>query len=218
MKKILKMLSLLSVFMLCSITCNAMVFSPMEKLGRIGCDQKSGGIMVYNANTNSGSYFTKYNKHNTLSYHDGTAVFGSGSSALYFYYNSDTRPMIYVGNKQKDTIYPISDLGNEVYRIKSDTDITLYPILFWYGPERFYDIYGIRADGKCVSYINTCKLIEQYFGKQGALPIICGDPIVYDDTIVIPLKNYMLKEKKIGKLIFRWDNKAQWFSVNLSKY
>lgn len=219
MKYLSRVLSVLCVLVLFGSTCSAMTFYPMEKLGRILYLQAgSGGIGIDNATTNRGTYYTKYNKNNTRSYEKGVASFGSGSSALYFYYDFNRSPMIRIGNRQGDTVYDGIDIGYEVNRISSDSGITLYPLLFCYGPECFYQIYGIRADGKCVKYIDLGALIEQYCGGKGTLNVTCADIVVRRDTIIVPLRSYGQKGPSIGEFIFKWDELAQWFSVALNKY
>lgn len=219
MKNLIKLFSVVCLFMMYCTTCSAMTFQPMEKLGRIYFSQAGAlGIMVENATTNKGTYFTKYKKNNTMSYDKGIASFGHGDDALYFYYNCNEKPMIKIGNKQGDKLYNGIDLGYDVNRVQSDSGITLYPLLFWYGPERFYNIYGIRGDGKCVEYINIGGLLVQYFGDKGSSAIMCENLICRNDTIIVPLRLYGTKRSKLGEFIFKWDEKAQWFSVTLNKY
>lgn len=219
MKNLAKLFLVLCLLMIYCTTCSAMTFQPMEKLGRIYYLQVgAGGIALENATTNKGNYFTKHRKNNTHSYEKGVASFGYGASALYFYYNYNDRPRIKIGNKNGDKLYNGIDLGYDVNCIKTDSEITLYPLLFCYGPECFYNIYGIRGDGKCVEYINMGRLLIQYFGDKGSLSVICKDIICRGDTLVVPLSSYGNKGKKLGEFIFKWDEKAQWFSVTLNKY
>ena len=63
--------------------------------------------------------------------------------------------MIKIGNKNGDKLYNGIDLGYDVNCIKTDSEITLYPLLFWYGPECFYNIYGIRGDGNDMCIAET---------------------------------------------------------------
>ena len=90
---------------------------------------------------------------------------------------------------------------------------------FGYGPEKAYILIGCQFDGKFVKYIDTTKITKRYYiwDRSGASPIFYKRITVRGDAITI---SYMAHRSNInlGEFRFKWDNKAQWFSVEQAVY
>lgn len=228
-KKIMTTVMLFVFWMCCFGTVFAMSLSQPEKIGGIGVAQAGvggGGIYVDNATANDGDYYRIYNKDNNHTFGKGTAMFGQGADALYIHYNAyqeKYRECVYCGGKSIDNTVQLRILIDTIYKINTDMGITLYPIRFYYGLESQWRIVGRRQDGKFVKYIDTEEITKRYFGDNvtnhnGELVsyrmIEC-----YGDTIVakydVGVKHHVGRGKsgEYGELRFKWDEAAQWFSV-----
>ena len=126
---------------ICSGTVFAMQFYQMEEVGYIGISQAgggSGGIYVGNASANTGDYYRVYNKNNKFSFGKGVARFGNGEDALFINYNAyqeNNRGVVYCGAENKANTVQMEILNDFIYKINTDSGITLYPIRFWYSYE-----------------------------------------------------------------------------------
>ncbi|MBR3722494.1 MAG: hypothetical protein IKN12_06970 [Selenomonadaceae bacterium] len=86
-----------------------------------------------------------------------------------------------------------------------------------------YTIIGRRKDGTFVKYIDTRDLSMRYFGndnKHGDTKgfIVYGDPLyINGDEISVDCYHYNggnnFPGQKICRFRFRWNEQAQWFSV-----
>ena len=209
-------------------TVFAMQFYQMEEVGYIGISQAgggSGGIYVGNASANTGDYYRVYNKNNKFSFGKGVARFGNGEDALFINYNAyqeNNRGVVYCGAENKANTVQMEIFNDFIYKINTDSGITLYPIRFWYGPDSQWRILGRQKDGKFVKYIDTEEITERYFGitvtKYGA-PFIVYDTVRCEgDTLVIEYSSDRIGKGLKGEFRFKWDEAAQWFSVEQMVY
>lgn len=73
-------------------------------------------------------------------------------------------------------------------------------------------------------FANRYKIAQTYFGGHIAYKQRGGvdydEPKFQNDTIIVTYKNYTDIGKMInqGEFRFKWDEKAQWFSVEQVKY
>lgn len=105
-----------------------------------------------------------------------------------------------------------------VYKIPTDSTIKLYATREWYGSDSDWTIFGTKQNGEFVKYLDTLNITEKYFGikiEGGASPIVYDVPKCSGDTIVIPYRN---RNGRDGEFRFKWDDAAQWFSVEQVKY
>ena len=211
MRKILGLM--MFICLLFSGNCFAMQFLQPIEIGAVGIMQSGGGgVSIDGADYNSGKFYTKYRKDNTRGYEKGIARFGDGEDALYLHYSY--RGYLKFGGQDINNTIEDNILISTIYKIKSNEGITLYPIYKTYGPEFDYLIIGRRADGRFVKYIDTREITKRYFGWNGnsVSPIVYLDIYTQGDTLILPY--YHLKNiKSKGEFHFKWDNKAQWFSV-----
>lgn len=213
--KVTKVVSMLLGLMLIASTSFAMTFSQPQELGWFGTGQAglgTGGFSVKNATANNGNYWRKYHSNNTYSYEKGVAKFGNGQDALCVYYNMNNRqtPM-YLGTTSKINLLPIESmrtLSQDVFKIATDGDVTIYALRFWYGPEKSYTVVGVRKDGKIVKYFDTDVITKNYYGEELSN---CKEFIVSGDTITARIRNIGGKGTAIFR--FKWDERAQWFGV-----
>lgn len=200
----------------------AMQFSQPQKIGHMALSQAgdAGGGMVFSgASGNTGDYFRIYNKNNTKSFGKGVARFGNGADALYVHYNAykEDSATVYCGSQDGNKLIKVWALNNWIYRVSSDEGVTLYPIRFWYGPDSQWNIVGRTKDGKFVKYVDTKEIAIRYFGADKN-----GEPaqfLIFDmvesrgDTIVLKYSRWRSKNKVDGEFHLKWDEIAQWFSV-----
>lgn len=209
-------------------TVFAMKLYPMEEIGGIGISQAGGGgggMYIGNASANTGDYYRVYNKNNKISFGKGVAKFGNGEDALFIHYNvyqENNRTLVYCGAENKDNTVSINVSSDWIYKINTDSGITLYPIRFWYGPDSQWRILGRQKNGKFVKYIDTEEITKRYFcitTTQHGAPFVVYDEVRCDgDTIVIEYVAGRRDTYRKGEFRFKWDEAAQWFSVEQVAY
>lgn len=177
----------------------------------------AGGISVENASSNNGDYFNKYpyNKGNNLTYGKGIARFGNGEDALYLHYDMYATPnyTTNLGGKNINNTISMRIFCDVVYKVTSDEGITLYPIRFIYSSDSIYNIIGRRKDGVWVKYIDADKISKTYFGKDASSIGVIGDPLICQgDTLILKYRKRRSRNAE-GEFRFKWDEVAQWFSV-----
>lgn len=199
----------------------AMSFSQPVEIGWIGMSQKGGGFSCKNESSNNGDYYTVYDKNNKNSYGKGVAKFGTGKDSLYVFYDVyKNKDIIRIGGQNSNNTVMLNILNDWIYKIESDEGLTLYPIRFWYGPESDWRIVGYQKNGKFVKYVSTVDITEKYFGfdiHNGVSPVQYDVPICKGDTIIIKYRGH-IKREVIGEFRFKWDDAAQWFSVEQVVY
>lgn len=218
-KKIMTTVMFFVFWMCCFGTVFAMHLSQPEEIGLIGY-LNGFGFHIRGATNNQGTY-SQIHDHNGKKYFDkGLARFGSGDDALYMHYNAHqekNRGCVYCGGENIDNTVQLCFFYYPIHRVNTDVGITLYPIWFSYGAQSQWHIIGRRTDGKFVEYIDTEKISKMYFGdninKNGGHNIICKMLECNGDTIVIRYNVDRERREDDGELRFKWDESAQWFSV-----
>ena len=205
-------------------TVFAMQFYQMEEIGRIGVSQRKGGIIIENSIYNSGEYFNKYDKNNTTSYDKGFAKFGKGDDALYIYYDAYQKEpsRMRVGTEDRDNTVIMDMHWDTLFRIKASNGKVFYCINFAYGPDSQWCIAGCHSNGKFVKYIDTEEISKRYFGittTKTGMPFVIYNKLRLDgDTIVIEYASAHRNEGLKGEFRFKWDEAAQWFSIEQVVY
>ena len=220
-----KLWKLLAVLLISMFGCNdglAMQFSQPEEIGFVGTAK--GGVSIRNATKNTGTYYTVYDKNNKHSYDKGVARFGNGNDALYVYYNAqqyDSSEMCAGGDDISNTV-KVRMMSDSIYRIQSDTGLVFYGTNFAYGPDSQWKFIGRRKDGKFVVYIDTEEIAKRYFGEDTNGR--CKEWVTFDklscsnDELIL---TYWIGGKQCigkGEFRFKWDEAAQWFSVEQVAY
>lgn len=241
-----KFLGLLVTLMMIASNGFAMVFSqPVETGFSLRFMQAGGGVSIKNATENNGDFYKwEYNgkiiiydgsgKNGSVSYGKGIARWGNGIDSLYAHYDAYNRKdsNIYFGDKNVRNTVPINSVvfGEEIFKISTDSRITFYMIHTSYDlpDETWWTLIGRRTDGVWVKYFESLNVTEKYFGKQGDVwegkSICCKNFRVSGDTMVIEYSRYHKNINKRGELVkegefrFKWDDKAQWFSVKQVVY
>ena len=215
---------LMAILILMVGNCYAMQFSQPQEIGWFGIAQAGsggGGFVIKNASQNSRNYFTKYRKDNRQSYEKGVAKFGNGVDSLYVHYNvNNSQNPIQVGGAEKANTIPGFSLTEKVLKVSTDEGITIYALIFEYGPESDFTIIGRQKDGKFVKYIDTVDITTKYFGwnKQGASPIVYNNLQTAGNTLVLSYARGGFPRNTIGEFRFKWDNAAQWFGIEQVVY
>ena len=205
------------ICLLFSGNCFAMQFSQPIEIGEAGIMQAGGGgVYIDGADYNSGKFYTKYRKDNTRGYEKGIARFGNEQDALYIHY-SYGKYLKFGGQDINNTIednFP----SHDIYKINTNENIVIYPLVKIYGPEFDYLIIGRRADGRFIKYIDTREITKRYFGwnKYGASPATYMDLTVQGDTLIMKYhyRNRANRTITEGRFIFKWDDNAQWFGID----
>ena len=205
------------IYLLFSGNCFAMQFFQPIEIGEAGIMQAGGGgVYIDGADYNSGKFYTKYRKDNTRGYEKGIARFGNEQDALYIHY-SYGKYLKFGGQDINNTIednFP----SHDIYKINTNENIVIYPLVKIYGPEFDYLIIGRRADGRFIKYIDTREITKRYFGwdKHGASPATYMDLTVQGDTLIMKYhyRNRANRTITEGRFIFKWDDNAQWFGID----
>lgn len=224
MKKFVLLAVMIIGCIIYSGTVLAMQFYQMEEIGSIGVSQRNGGIRIENSIYNSGKYFNKYDKNNTTSYDKGFAKFGKGDEALYIYYNSYQKEpsRMRVGTEDVNNTIVMNMHWDSLFRVKASNGKVFYCINFAYGPDSQWCIVGCHSNGKFVKYIDTEEISKRYFGittTQTGAPFVIYNKLRCDgDTIFIEYTSAHRDEGIKGEFRFKWDEAAQWFSVEQVAY
>ena len=210
-----------------------MQFSQSIQIGEVGYINL-GGFLFKQVNKNNGVLSSTQRLKNRSIYDHGVAVFGNGTNALYFHYDS------YKANVQGKKINVIthgfmkfgdSNINNtvtlklpmfKVFSIENNQNRKFYMINSYYDiPEDFhYDLIGKTNNGKWAKYFDTGDIVTKYFGLRQGYGFEKFK--LLNDTIIIPYKLFYNgrynNPTERGEFRFKWDEKAQWFSVEQIKY
>lgn len=211
-----------SYTLIVSTDCLAMNFSQPIEIGCVAISQTRGGMRIENAIHNTGDYYTLNDRKNKSSFGRGIAEFGNKDDKLYIHYDAyqEDSTVVYVGSKDTSNTLKIHVFNDFIYQINTDSSVILYPIKFFYGPEVKWQIIGKDKNGKFVKFADIVELLERYYGEIDGL-IECGNLQCYGDTIII---SYNIRSglgstgKHQGELRLKWDENAQWFSVEQITY
>ena len=232
-----RFLVLLVMLMMITSNCFAMVFYQPVRLGMVS-GTPQGGFGIDGASYNNGTSYKngQLDKQWGKLYEKGIACFGNGDKALYMHYDcSQVGGREYweayspkFGDKNaKNTVALQAGEGTsvKVSQIKNDSDITLY-LLCEEGSvagTTNYVLLGRRPDGVFVKYFDMEDINIKYFGLQkNKYGTTMGMKSPYykkfycqGDTMVIEYGRYHGKRGFVneGEFRFKWDEKAQWFSV-----
>ena len=213
-----------------SETCYAIQFSQPLKIGTIDFKQ-GGGVSISGAASNSVQFFPgfrrRYVKDDTFGDEKGIAHFGEGTDDLYLYYN--TEKCLNIGGNALNNTISEDIWDSDIYQIQYSKTSSVYPIYDMkhnhignetrFETRSVYSIYNMKADyiiigreinsfsRQFVKYIDTKEITKRYFGEN--THVIYKNLSTQGDTIII---DYYSSGTK-GKFYFKWDDKAQWFSV-----
>ncbi len=204
-----------------AVNCFAMKFSQPIQFGGGVHWNNVGGFSVQNA-VNNKVEKKFYRKGKEYGFSKGVAQFGNGANTIYEHYDADKNvETIRVGAADiNNTVTILSSTNDSIYSIASDIDISFYMISGTYlGKSKNYVIFGKRNDERFVKYIDTNEIRKQYFSDY--LAFDWGDVKFQGNTIIISYEKHdgsFRNYTKIGEFRFKWDEKAQWFSVEQIKY
>lgn len=196
MKKIFLTIAIMCVLV---SDCFAMQFNNLQKIGEFSQGGKSGG-------------YTAVGLTNFSCKREGVAIFGNNHGKLYIHFGNGN--FFKVGSESILNTVDTRLAYTTIYQITTDSDLVLYAIEEC-EPTGDYTIVGQRADGKFVKFISTEDIKLQYFGRiYGTYQL--AHIKVLGDKIVIPFG----KEWRypIGEFVFKWDESAQWFSIEKVVY
>ena len=206
----------------------AMTFSQPVKIGEFGWSQVGGGFVFTNATENNGDIRTT--RGNRKQYGKGTARFGNSNDSLYVHYNSYQKSFTVVkfgANDVSNTVnFDISVLDYRIFSISNSDRGNFYLLSGGYDlleNDRIIFL-GRKSDGTWVKYFDTENLLKKYFGQQ-QLGYWFNGFKVHDNAISINYRrNFdgraMSRDyaDEYGEFRFKWDDNAQWFSVEQIKY
>ena len=183
-----------------------------------------GKFFLLNDNNAINKVEQHYSKNGKLyGFCKGVAKFGSGSNAIYQHYDIDNNDgnYIMVGSENiQNTIKVSSYINGSLYCVKSDSNVVFYMIQTGYDvhEDDGYIIFGKRQDGSFVKYLDTDDIKKNYFGERSS--IAWGNINFQGNTIKIVYEKHIsgYNYTKIGEFRFKWDNNAQWFSIEQVVY
>ena len=207
-----------------TVTNQPMQFSQPIKIGRVNVSQVgkgAGGYWFNGADSNEGIKKDYHEYDRQYIYSKGVAKYGNGEDALYIYYDESQGEICNIGGKDIKNTQKVRLFCDVIYKITTNKGITLYPINFIYGAESRYTIIGRQKDGKWVKYIDTSDISKTYFGtNERGYPAqnIEFDLTCKKDILIMQYRHLGRNRNKEGEFRFKWDEKAQWFSVEQVKY
>lgn len=240
-----KFLIIIANLMIFISSCYAMTFSQPVEIGR-AFFVTMGIFEVEGANYHTGipfsnqDYVKMYNlSENGITVFDkGIARFGNGDDAIYFHYDArngyesyQKNPVIskYGDKRIENTVSSLNSPPGSIRMIKSDGGITLYLLSSYsemsksMGYYWMHTLLGKQKDGRFVKYFDTVEFSKRYFSNNSIKNINFADCIVRGDTIILKFKhldNILSDESKAtsGEFRFKWNDQAQWFSVEQVVY
>ena len=204
MKKFFSVIVLAIIFLLAE-NCSAMTFSKSVKLGSVG-QYGPYGVQISGATSiKSGSFNKEYK-----TYMQGSAIFGK-SLNFYFDFQNDISKF---GSNEANaiSIYALEG-ATDIYQVQNDKNIEMYIFVTETGGGGSTKVVG-QKDGKFFIYFDTNKVMQNYFGR--ARDVYLSHYKLQGDAIVFDITSYdanLKKTVKGGELRFKWDDKANWFSV-----
>ena len=197
-------------------------FSQPVKIGEFYWDL-NGGFFIKDAAENNGSVYT-INRHNIQTYGRGTARFGDSNDSLYVHYNGYVKPFTgYFGAKNASNTIEIGlgETSATIYAIATNGLGNLYLIKgggMTFLENCWFILLGRKNDGTFVKYFDTEDIHKRYFPQRFGYWF--NDIKTQGDAIVVcyrrnldgrEMSNYSADE--YGEFRFKWDERAQWFSV-----
>lgn len=191
-----------TVLCMLASNCFAMQFNNIQKIGEFRQSGKSGG-------------YTAVGLTNFEDQREGVAIFGNNHNKLYIHFKDDRNNRYFkLGGESISNTVEVNLGYTTIYQITTDSDLLLYAVEEC-EPTGDYTIVGKRVDGKFVKFISTEDIKLKYFGRiYGTYQL--AHIKVLGDKIVIPFG----KEWRypIGEFVFKWDESAQWFSIEKVVY
>jgi len=202
---------ILAVFFMAG-NCFAMKFSQPIEIGRI-FHTPSSGIIIRKADAISGNSNRTFQDEKT--YDKFTARWGDEVNGIYCHW--DKYPPNFGGRNEFFPVQMMVDAS--IQQIKNNENMPLYMVVITGSDIRniiFYLI-GKQQDGKWVKYFDTQTIKQNYpLTRMGYLNEKFS---VRDDTIIIAYGQIQnMNQTSIGEFRFKWDEAAQWFSVEQVKY
>ena len=192
-----------------SETCYAINFSQPVKIGTMDFKQ-DGGVYISGAIYNKVQFFPEnrrtFVKDDTFGDEKGIACFGKNTDDLYIYYN--TEKCLNIGGNTLNNTISRNILDCVIYQIKYDRNDSVYSI---YDMNTDYIIIARKINSYSrdfVKYIDTKEITKRYFGENSH--VIYKNLFTQGDTIIM---DYYFSGIE-GRFIFKWDDNAQWFSVD----
>ncbi len=201
-------------------TAFAMNFSQPVEIGRIGFPVQApyNGFIVERATSNSGGAFLE--EDNTKTYVRGVAQFGG----LYCDYDFDAEDFLHSlkFGGENNYVVALEMSFKEIQRILSDENLTLYVLYHEYCTSHL-NLIG-EMDGRWFNFVDSKNLSAEYFGGNDGYKmdgsVVYERPKTFGGTIVIPYHRWHWEgdSETEGEFRLKWDEAAQWFSVEQIVY
>ncbi len=222
-----KILGAMVATLIISNSAAAMQFSQSVQIGQIGFPVQSpyNGFIITGANENSG--VAQIEEGQFLN--DGTPLktYAKGVARWdklfcdYDFNDDDYLHSIRLGGRGNYVL--ASDMSfKDIFKIDSDENLTLYVFYHNYCTTHL-NIIGVK-NGAWQNYIDSKKISEIYFGGNDGYKmdgsIFYDKPICDGEKIIIPYRRWHWEGTSDieGEIILKWNDAAQWFSVEQIKY
>ena len=213
--------------LLISNSAAAMNFSQPVEIGTVGFPVQAPyhGFIIYGATSNTGTPYNEtdftYKGKPLQTYTKGVATFGGGNDALFCEYDFNTTDFnnaMKFGGKNE---YVLSRSGTDkdISKIETDSEFTFYVVYHNYCVSHL-NIIGKKKGGQWMNYIDSKNISKIYFDGKDSYKenggVIYKKPISEGDTIIIPYYRWHWQgDSEIeGEIRLKWDDAAQWFSID----
>lgn len=228
MKKIIGIL--IGVIFLLPLHAQAMNFIKITEIGYVGAPTQSpySGFIIRGESFNSGVAYLEPNatfeNKPVKSYKSGVARFGEGSGALFCKYdfNAEFNRSISFGG-ENNYITTLDGSDKKIYKLENDENLPIYVIYHNYCVTDL-KIVGKMKNGKWVTYIDSKKISDKYFGGNDGYKldggIMYNTPVCKGDSIVVTYYRWTWKGETatVGEFRLKWDNAAEWFGIEQIVY
>ena len=219
MKKILGMF--LATMISAASVVNAMEFSEPIEIGKIAASNQSGGGFWIDALDNSGTFWNS-----GANFDKGIARF---DDSLFCHYNYSEGLDVNFGSEDfsNTVIVPIETYTvgatNSISVIPNDEQIPIY-VVYALHNNSHVTIIG-KINGQWIKFIDSKDISRKFFGNDSdeynlMNGIMYQNVFVRGDSIVMIYGRFptFYSDQIEGEFRFKWDESAQWFSVEQVPY
>lgn len=201
-----KFFALTTFLLIFSANCSAMTFQQPVEVGNVSIS--GANSIQIDGTTNIDA--TRGDQPN--SYIKGVAIF---NEKLYLHFDGEilTQKSFFGGRDVKNSVEVFVFEGlTKIYQIDNDAGLEMYLLSTETGGGGSMKVIGTTADGKWVKYFDTNDAKKNYELSQD---FYLKNFSVSGDSITFQYEQW--QTRKICTLRYRWDNKAQWFGIDVIK-
>ena len=236
MKRLILIISAIVVLLSLNI-CSAKVISQPVQIGKVSFAEDREPLDGFIFEGTNSNIWQEKSKFVPNAYKKGIASWGNIHNKIYIHYSyTDNKYGHYIvtlyGDEATDNTIKVWTYRNKIFSLDTDKNINLFLIDSDIAQpcDKNYTLIGKRQDGKFVKYFDVRTLLDQYCGvtkmtldeynknPERGVSYFLKNIEIKNDTFVFPYYKYYWTNKNnhilVGEIRCKWDENAQWFSVD----